>query len=408
MARSRRPTPEQFAGCLVGLAIGYAVEQSDKSGADGDPTDHPARSSDPAEKTPSPDRPLIFARQTQMAIAVAEMLVRRGEIRERELARTLAEAFDRGRGCGPDASRAGKAAADADRCGVVAAPLPDGHFDNSPALRAAPVGLLFCDDLGRVAKEAERSAVVTHAAPLEMDGARLLAIAVALAARGGPFRREKYLTELLHWARTEELKWQLGAVREWGPGDSELGSCDAGKGHRSVAAGIACFAGAPDDFRVAIARAAALGGQGPAAMTGAISGARLGLAGIPADMVKAMDRGKKGQKDLVELSDRLHRKLVALRAESPLPDGKTRRGPKHRWYQFSLLEMLLVTTIFAALLGILKLVYINQLWIDLGTVTLIGFNLLRAMAALREQAIENDLWDSRPEEEEKENPFADA
>ncbi len=40
----------------------------------------------------------------------------------------------------------------------------------------------------------------------------------------GEFReREKYLTELLRWAQTEEFKWQLGTTRKLGPWDSLIG-----------------------------------------------------------------------------------------------------------------------------------------------------------------------------------------
>ena len=68
-------------------------------------------------------------------------------------------------------------------------------------MRAAPVGLLFADDLERVAAEAGRSAAPTHVHPIGIDGARLIAVGVALAVREGPLRRREFFDQLLRHAR---------------------------------------------------------------------------------------------------------------------------------------------------------------------------------------------------------------
>lgn len=56
---------------------------------------------------------------------------------------------------------------------------------NGGAMRAAPIGSYFHDDLPRAAEEARRSAEVTHAHPEGQAGAIAVAVAAAWVAFGG-------------------------------------------------------------------------------------------------------------------------------------------------------------------------------------------------------------------------------
>ena len=106
---------------------------------------------------------------------------------EQELCAAFAENYDPARGYGQGARRVIEAMATGDDWQELPLVFPGGSYGNGAAMRAlAPVGLLFCDDLERVAAEAERSSRPTHVHPLGMDGARLIAIAVAIG-RGGEF-----------------------------------------------------------------------------------------------------------------------------------------------------------------------------------------------------------------------------
>ncbi len=58
-----------------------------------------------------------------------------------------------------------------------------GSFGNGAAMRIAPLGAYFADDLDRVAIEAERAAVVTHTHAEAVAGAIAVAIATAHAVR---------------------------------------------------------------------------------------------------------------------------------------------------------------------------------------------------------------------------------
>jgi ADP-ribosylglycohydrolase len=65
---------------------------------------------------------------------------------------------------------------------------------------------------------------------------------------------------------------------------------------RSVTSAIQCFANHPDSYNSAVGSAIALGNDTDtlAAMAGAISGARLGIAALPAKSLAMMEGGAKG------------------------------------------------------------------------------------------------------------------
>lgn len=56
-----------------------------------------------------------------------------------------------------------------------------GSFGNGSAMRVAPLGAYFADDLGKVVEQAHQSAVITHTHPEGSAGAIAVAVATALA-----------------------------------------------------------------------------------------------------------------------------------------------------------------------------------------------------------------------------------
>jgi poly(ADP-ribose) glycohydrolase ARH3 len=306
-----QPTPstleERFQGCLVGLAVG------DATGApyEGLPGDMIFQMG-PAQKiveTP-PDEVRQYTDDTQMAIGVAETLVECGEIREGVLCSAFARNYDPARGYGQGARRVIEAMiSGGDWRSLARSLFPGGSLGNGAAMRVAPVGLMFRDDLDRVAEQAELSALPTHVHPIAIDGARLTALAVALATRDTPFNRRDFLGELEKRAVTEEFQWQLSIAAQLKPGDSLTGFGNSLEAHRSVVTAISCFAGSPNDYSGAISRAI---GQGDdtdtlAAMAGAISGARLGVNAIPPHLVESLENGSKGRDYILSLAKRLYK-----------------------------------------------------------------------------------------------------
>src|SRR5207244_12204525 len=104
--------------------------------------------------------------------------------------------------------------------------LPGGSFGNGAAMRVAPVGLLFRDRPDELWEQARLSALPTHTHPLGIEGAQLLAAAVAHASKATAFDRKAFYRELLGVATTEEFRWALGVAAELKPSDpvSGLGS----------------------------------------------------------------------------------------------------------------------------------------------------------------------------------------
>ena len=243
---------ERFQGCLFGLAVGDATG-APYEGLPGDMIFRmgPALSivETPSEKT------RYYTDDTQMAIGVTETLVECGEIREESLCAAFARNYDPARCYGQGARRVIEAMiVGEDWRGLARTLFPGGSLGNGAAMRVSPVGLMFCDDLDQVAAQAELSAGPTHIHPLAVDGASILALAVALATRDSPFVRAEFLAELRKRAKTEEFQWQLSVAEQLHPSDTLTGFGNGLEAHRSVVTAISCFMGSPDCYTEVISR----------------------------------------------------------------------------------------------------------------------------------------------------------
>ena len=185
---------------------------------------------------------------------------------------------------------------------------------------------MFRDDLDQVEVQAELSAQPTHLHPLAVDGARILALAVAIATRESRFVRADFLAELRRRARTEEFQWQLSVAEQLHPSDSLTGFGNGLEAHRSVVTAISCFAGSPDCYTEVISRAIGQGNDVDtlAAMAGAISGARLGIDAIPRHLVESLEDNTKGRTYISDLADKLHQAYEARRNHT---DRKSTNSP---------------------------------------------------------------------------------
>jgi poly(ADP-ribose) glycohydrolase ARH3 len=173
--------------------------------------------------------------------------------------------------------------------------------------------LLYSDDLGRVAEEARLSALPTHIHPIGIEGARMLAIAVALAARGPPLDRKAFYRELAERAQTEEFRWSLAVATRLRRNDG-LGVLGNGlEARSSVVTAIACFSQASSSYEDALARAISLGGDTDtlAAMAGALSGAHPGIAAVPGHLFEMLEDDVKGRRYIRELGARLYQRHLS-------------------------------------------------------------------------------------------------
>jgi poly(ADP-ribose) glycohydrolase ARH3 len=301
------PSVDQFTGCLLGQAVGDAVG-APYEGLSADNIYWGFGAPDELLKNSSGED-LFYTDDTQMMIGVAETLAEHGRIDEAALCNAFVANYHPDRGYGRGARLVLEAMATGGPWQEIArTTFPGGSLGNGAAMRVAPVGLLYHDDLDRVMEEARLSALPTHVHPVGIEGAQLLAVAVALALRGPPLDRRGFYAELASRARTEEFTWHLSVAAGLRRGDtvSVLGS--SLEAHRSVVTAMACFVQAPRSYEDAVARAISLGDDTDtvAAMAGALSGAHLGLSAVPGHLIEKLENGDKGRAYIGQLAERLH------------------------------------------------------------------------------------------------------
>jgi poly(ADP-ribose) glycohydrolase ARH3 len=311
MATSTASLADRFAGCLLGLALGGRFE--------GQSADAIAR------RFPSPEalfaadhETLYYTDDTQMALGVAEALVEDDAVIEATLCRRFVANYVPSRGYGWGARAVLEAMEEGrDHRQVAQTHFPGGSFGNGAAMRVAPVGLFFHHDPGRAWDQARLSARPTHLHPLGVEGAQLLAVAVAHLAGAPAFERAPFFAGLSARCSTAEFRDRLArAAAASEPAD--LAALGNGiQALESVPTALACFASAPGDYVTSVGRAILLGGDTDtiAAMTGALSGAFLGAGGLPPRALAALEddpRGK-GRRYLAGLAESLHRAARASR-----------------------------------------------------------------------------------------------
>jgi ADP-ribosylglycohydrolase len=151
-----------------------------------------------------PPGPWQWTDDTAMAISLGETLARHGRVDVGDLARRFAARYvaDPRRGYGGTAHEILQAIARGEPWAKIAGEAFNGtgSMGNGSAMRVAPLGAYFADDLDRVVEEAARSAAPTHAHPDAAAGAIAIAVAAAVACREGARGRDVLLQEVL--ART--------------------------------------------------------------------------------------------------------------------------------------------------------------------------------------------------------------
>lgn len=300
---------DQFTGVVLGLALGDALG----AGWEGLTPDL-IYEMGPAVKIVAHESgdTLYYTDDTQMTIGVVEALLESGEIEKHRLAAKFALFYDPNRGYGQGARQIINAIGAGDDWEQVAANVfqGKGSLGNGAAMRVAPLGLYFAPDLDRVATQAALSAAPTHCHELGIEGARLMAVAAALAAlsSGQVFDRLEFLQALLSVAETEEFQWQISHAMQLNPFDSLASFGNSLEAHRSVMTSIMCFADSPDSYCETVSRAISQGDDVDtlAAMAGALSGARLGINAIPSRLIESLEDQVQGRTYLLELAGRLY------------------------------------------------------------------------------------------------------
>jgi ADP-ribosylglycohydrolase len=171
-----------------------------------------------------PAAPWLFTDDTQMALSIVETLAAHGEIDQDHLAESFAQRYEPSRGYGPAMHRLLRLIGDGGVSWREAAPAQfggDGSFGNGSAMRVAPVGAYFADDLTAVVAQAARSAEVTHTHPEALAGAMAVAVAAALAwqARRAGVRPSagEFLDQIAPWVPESVVRILILRARDLHP-----------------------------------------------------------------------------------------------------------------------------------------------------------------------------------------------
>jgi poly(ADP-ribose) glycohydrolase ARH3 len=207
------PLLDQVQGCLLGLALGDAMGAPFEGGL--------------VERTVwkiigrTRRFELRWTDDTQMTLDVIQTFIETGDIDSDRLAEEFARRYRWSRGYGPGAARtlrrisSGMHWSKANR-----SVYPDGSWGNGAAMRAAVIGLIYSTRLHELSDAVQRSAIVTHAHPLAVEGAQVIAHAAAeLANRKLP---GEILNRVAQTVTSEQFRGRLDLARQWMQSDLEI------------------------------------------------------------------------------------------------------------------------------------------------------------------------------------------
>ena len=199
-------TSDGFVGCLLGLALGDAIGAPYEGG--------------PVERLvwrfigKTGKGKTRWTDDTQMALDLAESLLEHGGLNVDDLAQRFAANYTWTRGYGPATAKLLKGIGRGHDWRVAnRASYRDGSLGNGGAMRAPVVGLFYSGRPTELAEAARMSAMVTHAHPLGVEGAVLVAAATAVALQTGS--GPEIFRHVSHCCKHEAFESKLAIVASW-------------------------------------------------------------------------------------------------------------------------------------------------------------------------------------------------
>ncbi|QVI22010.1 ADP-ribosylglycohydrolase family protein [Nocardia tengchongensis] len=238
--------------------------------------------------------PWLWTDDTQMACSIFAVLSEHGRIGQDALAQSFAEHYDIYRRYGPGTSRILRLIRQKGyHWRELAQQARDGRgsWGNGAAMRVAPLGAWFADDIDRVVIEARASAEVTHAHPDAVAGAVAVAIAAALSAAKPQLHGAELLDTVAAHMPDGPVRDRLRhaeSIDDSGTAAEELGVGHDTSALDTVPFGLWVVAHHGHDFADACWTAVAAGGDidTTCAIIGGILGARATSDGIPLDWLE--------------------------------------------------------------------------------------------------------------------------
>lgn len=323
---------DQFAGCILGQALGDALGLVVEGYGAGHCTAYVAdylRAGRAGDLGRAPYPFGQYSDDTQLARELLRSIVDCGAFDPTHYAGLVAAIFVENRVVGRGRSTEAAAMRLARGVPWQEAGTPAPTAGNGSAMRAAPIGLWCSDDPGALSAQAHDQGRMTHADPRCSAGAAVIAGAVAICLRETTPDRTSMLAELQDLAAERDPRFarELGKMTGWlamepsragreiaRAGLEEDFADDGWQGIApfvvpSVLWSLYAFLRSPEEYWETICTAIAVGGDvdTTAAMAGAISGAHNGLTALPAHLTERLtDQGDWGTAKLVELARRCH------------------------------------------------------------------------------------------------------
>ncbi len=173
---------------------------------------------------------------------------------------------------------------------------------NGPAMRAAILGAVWCDDAARMQAHVDASTRLTHTDERALEGACVIARAAALSMRPDGDRQRtsgECIDHLLRDVKGEELRRHLQIAGQLLARNADVSELLSGLGLRRGVTGyinhtapvaIFCWLKHRSDMRAALTAAVEAGGDTDTvgAIVGALVGAGVGLQGVPQDWLEGV------------------------------------------------------------------------------------------------------------------------
>jgi len=238
-----------------------------------------------------------YTDDTLMALSIYDVLRQDAAIVPEHLADSFATRFDIGRGYGASMEELLQAIRAGGDWKTLSQSLFDGSgsFGNGSAMRVAPIGGYFADDLQAVVHHSRQSSLVTHTHPQAIDGAITIALATAIAHQLAHSQQQpmfdNYWQPLLNLIPSGEIKQKLIQASELQDQTSpEAAATLLGNGRDisaldSVPFAVWCTYQFLDSYEDALWNAISVGGDADTigAMVGGIVASYGGLKDIPSE-----------------------------------------------------------------------------------------------------------------------------
>ena len=151
------------------------------------------------------DGKIRYTDDTQMAIDLASSFIQNNGVDQQHLATTFAENYSWSRGYGPGAAWLLKKIKNGTNWqDVNRAKFKHGSFGNGAAMRAPILAMCFPEDKQKLNENIVKSSEITHAHPLAIEGAKLIAFVTHAALHD--WNTEAILEALPTWCKSQEYQ----------------------------------------------------------------------------------------------------------------------------------------------------------------------------------------------------------